>query len=57
VKFSGAANRNPDPAATVFDVTIEDSRGRRTTAEYAGIPAQRQMVVDSLKRVRPKPIR
>jgi hypothetical protein len=44
-------------AATHFDVTIEYSRGRRTTAEYAGIPAQRQTVVDSLKRVRPKPVR
>jgi hypothetical protein len=44
-------------AATLFDVTIEDSHGRRTTAEYAGIPAQRQMIVDGLKRVRPKPTR
>ena len=39
-----------------FSVTVEDSRGRRSTAEYAGLYGQRAKAIDSVGRLRPKPI-
>lgn len=44
-----------DPLAKRFAVTIEDSTGRRSATEYAGIPAKRIKTMDYLGRLRPKP--
>jgi hypothetical protein len=38
-----------------FAITIEDSMGRRSTTEYAGMPAKRVKTMDRLGRLRPKP--
>lgn len=38
-----------------FDITIEDSKGRRSTTEYVGVPGRRRKVMDGMGRVRPKP--
>jgi len=44
-----------DKLANRFAVTIEDSTGRRSTAEYAGTPGKRVLIMDQLGRLRPKP--
>lgn len=38
-----------------FDVTVEDSSGRRSTTEYGGLAAERLKAVDGHGRLRPKP--
>jgi hypothetical protein len=38
-----------------FDVTVEDSCGRRSTTQYGGIAAERLKVLDGHGRLRPKP--
>ena len=38
-----------------FDVTVEDSAGRRSTNEYEGSPGRRILIMDPLGRRRPKP--
>jgi hypothetical protein len=38
-----------------FAVTIEDSGGRRSTTEYAGMPGKRVRKMDHLGRLRPLP--
>ena len=40
-----------------FATTVEDSAGRRSTIEFAGIPGRRVQIIDSLGRRRPKPSR
>ncbi|WP_132568117.1 hypothetical protein [Rhizobium sullae] len=43
-----------DHITPLFSVTIEDSAGRRSTTEYAGIPGKRVKAMDELGRLRPK---
>ena len=38
-----------------FAITIEDSAGRRSITEYAGMPGKRTKTMDRLGRLRPKP--
>jgi hypothetical protein len=42
---------------TRFLVTIEDEAGRRSSTEYGGTPGQRVKILDTLGRLRPKPVR
>ena len=42
-------------ASSVFEVTIEDQRGRRSVDTYAGRPGRRALTLDALGRVRPIP--
>jgi hypothetical protein len=44
-----------DALSPRFAVTIEDTRGRRSTTEYAGVPGKRLKVTDALGRLRPQP--
>lgn len=44
-----------DPLGPRFYLTLIDGAGRRSTTEYAGVPARRVKVLDGLGRVRPKP--
>ncbi len=37
-----------------FSVIVEDARGRRSSAEYGGMPGQRLKTIDELGRIRPK---
>ncbi|MGF1593995.1 MAG: hypothetical protein ACFCUW_11980 [Kiloniellaceae bacterium] len=39
-----------------FIVAIEDTRGRRSSTEYAGMPGQRVKVLDERGRLRPKAV-
>jgi hypothetical protein len=41
---------------TRFLVTIEDEAGRRSSTEYGDTPGQRVKILDSLGRLRPKPV-
>jgi hypothetical protein len=41
---------------TRFVVTIEDEAGRRSSTEYGATPGQRVKILDSLGRLRPKPM-
>lgn len=43
-----------DHTGARIDVTVADRRGRKTTIEYAGVPAARVSVLDELGRQRPK---
>lgn len=43
-----------DAVDRYFTVTIEDTLGRCSTTEYAGVPGQRVKIRDALGRVRPK---
>ncbi len=38
-----------------FAVTIEDARGKRSTAEYVGVPGKRLKLADDFERDRPQP--
>jgi len=40
-----------------FSVTVEDSNGRRSSADYAGLPGKRLAALDPLGRVRRKPVK
>jgi hypothetical protein len=40
-----------------FSVTVEDANGRRSTADYAGLPGKRLAGLDRLGRVRRKPVK
>jgi len=40
-----------------FTVTVEDARGRRSSAEYSGISGRRLKVIDALGRLRSKNIK
>ncbi|MCV9965849.1 hypothetical protein OIU34_28670 [Pararhizobium sp. BT-229] len=37
-----------------FTVTVVDARGRRSSAEYGGVPGKRLKAIDELGRLRPK---
>lgn len=43
-----------DASGCRFTVMIEDSHGRGSVTEYAGIPGKRIKVMDALGRIRPK---